>query len=451
MKLYLFFLSCAVALYAAPPLKIDSDEVEYDGKVLHLQSNVIVESEMGVFNADRVDWTESSEEISLSGNVRSELKSGAILTCESAECNLFTGQIALEGRVVLNDPTHKVEAQKMALVINEAQKNVQYMKIDGGVKFTYRNGMTAVADCAVYKRNSEISSSALFGIFKLMNEKGYCEFSNTLGDRFLAKEISIDFVNSRAEILYPKGTFQLDNESIDFSADRLVWDQITEKFHLQNQVIAKFHEMGQFTVEKELELSYQTIEGKRELKRVECLGKTEFALDEKKHLSSFVCHGKICVDPERNEIVMTSPVNTSGFTDRRFQVYIKDGLAKMAADKVSLYFAGEKPVLDKVLLEGHVQLINRLTQVVDTDNPWQYALADTIEYLPKTKELNLYSTGKHRVLFQDTLNQLHISATGLRMKRSTPAQRGYIQGVGDVRFSFAKNEIDSMKDAFFNG
>lgn len=170
----------------------------------------------------------------------------------------------------------------------------------------------------------------------------------------------------------------------------------------------------------------------------------------KKYGCNFTCYGSMCLDRETQLITMSSPVNAAGFTERGSQVFFQDGLAKMAADTVTLSFVEEK-VLDKVVLEGRVQLINRLAQFSDEETPLQYALADAIEYLPRTKELNLISNGKQRVLFQDSINHIQISAPALKIKRSTPVQRGYIQGVGDVRFSFAKNEVDLLKETFWQG
>ena len=165
---------------------------------------------------------------------------------------------------------------------------------------------------------------------------------------------------------------------------------------------------------------------------------------------TFACYGSMSLDKEMQLISMISPVNSAGFTERGAQVFFQDGMAKMAADRVNLYFV-EETVLEKVVLEGRVQLINRLAQFSNEETPLQYALADAIEYLPRTKELNLVSNGKQRVLFQDSINHIQISAPSLKIKRSTPVQRGYIQGVGDVRLSFAKNEVDLLKETFWQG
>ncbi len=458
MKKYLFLL-CAISSLAAHEMVVNSDLVDYDGKTLHLKANVSIQTEIGHFTADSVDWEEQSDFLSLEGQVHCLLKDGTALSCERAKCDLTSGQIKLEGgdkEVVLNDLLHGrfcLQAKAMDLQLgtdkNSLKKHVLHLALEGCVKFQYQNEMTVVADKAVYQRDADASQNEpLYGILKLT---GLCQYSNPLGDTISADEVALDFVKKQTSIAAPIGVFcvhHLGNaEKLHFSAGRLFWDRADKKIELREKVKAELPEIGQFSVEEEISLVYRMVNGKRELKRLECQGETRLAVEDakKKYSCTFVCPGKVTVDREKQKISMCR-------SDQGSQVFFQDGLAKISADLVNLHFShDEKTVLQQVLLEGRVQLVNRLTQFLDGENPMQYALADSIEYLPVSKELNLLSSGKQRVLFQDNVNHIQISAPALRIKRTTPAQKGYIQGVGDVRFSFAKAEAEMLKNAFFEG
>jgi hypothetical protein len=289
----------------------------------------------------------------------------------------------------------------------------------------------------------------------LSSEENLCEFSNPVGDRLTATEVILNFVKKQMTIYSPKGVLSLEDaeEKLEVSAEQLFWDRGGRKVVLQENIKAHLPGMGLFSVSDEVFLGYQVKKGKKELKKLECRGETHLTVDDSKknYGCTFVCYGQVSVDRDEQIILMSSPINGAGFTDKGAQVFFQDGLAKMSADRVHLYFvdSDEKPILEKVILEGNVQLMNRLAQLLDGETPIQYALADKIEYLSRSKELNLISSSSQRVLFQDSVNRIQISAPALKIKRSSAAQRGYIQGVGDVRFSFAKNEMDLIKDTFF--
>ena len=435
------------ALIAAQPIIIDSHRVEFRGQTLRLSENVSIKNEMGHFMADLIDWEESAERLHMKGHVRCKMSDGASLDCESAECDLAKLHLKLEGGVLLNDARHSLQTNKMYVELSEA-KHIHSLILEQEVKFQFQNELALAADRATYQRSGEDSDEPLFGVLKL---NGNCEFSNPFGDHLSAGEISLDTVNHKTIFKDPKGAFCAGGK-LEVSAERLLWDRNENKMVLQQNVKATLQEMGRFDVKEDLTLSYQVADGKRELKKLECRGETHLTVEDskKKYGCNFTCYGSMCLDRETQLITMSSPVNAAGFTERGSQVFFQDGLAKMAADTVTLSFVEEK-VLDKVVLEGRVQLINRLAQFSDEETPLQYALADAIEYLPRTKELNLISNGKQRVLFQDSINHIQISAPALKIKRSTPVQRGYIQGVGDVRFSFAKNEVDLLKETFWQG
>lgn len=440
---WLFFIITPCFLHA---LTLDSGQVDYDGTTIILSDQVTVENEMGKFYAEWVKWDEKKQEMELKKEVECLFAQGMTLRCQQADFHLPQLELSFEGEVRLADAVFSMEAERLKLQISPDRRHIQELNVKEGIKCDYQDEMTLVADAGQYKRAADAPDEApLYGLLLLT---GDCGVSNKSGDRLLAEEMTVDFARHQLGMQAPRGLFSLGKDQLEVVAGKLLWDRAAEVIQLQDSVCAAYLGVGQFSTKEEMQLHYQVVEGERKLKQLLCLGETELNVKDKKQRfgCTLTCYGEILADGEKHVVVMKSPRNGEGVVSR--QIFFQDGLAKMTADDVLLTFT--EAVLDKVVLEGHVMLINRLTQFREGESPLQYALADTIEYLPQSKEISMAAVDQQRVLFLDRVNHIQISAPGLRIKRTTGAQKGYIQGLGDVRFSFAKKEMDKMNELFPN-
>jgi lipopolysaccharide export system protein LptA len=73
-----------------------------------------------------------------------------------------------------------------------------------------------------------------------------------------------------------------------------------------------------------------------------------------------------------------------------------------------------------------------------------HIFGDTLTYSLKTHEVYLKGKEGERVLVFDEEKEFEMSAQALRFKKTTPVQKGYIQGVGDVRFLLGSKEREFL-------
>jgi hypothetical protein len=133
------------------------------------------------------------------------------------------------------------------------------------------------------------------------------------------------------------------------------------------------------------------------------------------------------------------------------QIYFEDPMGKIHADAVQIdYEHGDQEISPtKIVLSGHVQLLNSFSSHSEDKNSiLQYAIADTVQYFPQTKEMILSATDRKRVLFYDKINNLQVSAPELKIKRDSKVKKDTIQGIGDVRFTFVGHEFEQLCERF---
>ena len=93
-------------------------------------------------------------------------------------------------------------------------------------------------------------------------------------------------------------------------------------------------------------------------------------------------------------------------------------------------------------------MLNRFAGLEEDRDLHQYAIADIVEYVPKTMEMSFFSSNNRRVLFFDKVNNIQVSAPALKIKRDAATKKDTIKGMGDVRFSFAENEARTAQKTF---
>jgi len=131
------------------------------------------------------------------------------------------------------------------------------------------------------------------------------------------------------------------------------------------------------------------------------------------------------------------------------KVYYRDTLGEIYSDAIKVEFSSEetgyKPT--KITLIQRVQLINRKPPKEGAEPSVQYALADQVDYFPGDETMFLQAFDQRRVLFFDQQKNMQLSAKSIRAKRDQDGQET-IQGMGDVKFTFAQDELQKLKDRF---
>jgi len=233
-----------------------------------------------------------------------------------------------------------------------------------------------------------------------------------------------------------------------FSEQQPLLDLNINEFDVQgNQVFLKGgvqieYEQDRITVDDEIQVELKEEEGNPEIRSLTSLGRTEFVRmdSDGDPVLILLCYGKAKLDQENNELLMEK-----GDSDK--QICVKDLEGKIYADRLYADFVIEEGKISptKLLMEGDVRIYHRFpgfSQAVGSAH--QYALADKITYDPSTQVILISAVPKNRVLFVDQLNHLRMSAPAIRIHRDSNSGKEVVQGVGDVRLRFKKEEMDRM-------
>lgn len=125
------------------------------------------------------------------------------------------------------------------------------------------------------------------------------------------------------------------------------------------------------------------------------------------------------------------------------QISYQDAQKQVLANTAKLHYdfkENQQVKPTELFLEGHIQLKQSV------DSTLQLALADTLEYNIEKQTMVLKATPPKRVLFYDTAKDLKISAPIVKIDQVN--ENYTIQGLGDVRMSFKKDEMVHLKEFF---
>lgn len=474
-------------------MMIDSAQADYDGRQITLSGSVIVEHDIGKITANHMVVTPEEDQkkvrlayLKMNDDVRISLKDGAQLSCSTAELDY----VGLRGRflggsqheyVVYTENCKDKAGVKSALLLKSRLMSVKIGKEEGtkaspksmitemvaenNVTVNYNNDFIAASDYAMYQRHqpnaSDPNPSHIPGLISLRatDQNGVCQVTNRNGDLIRANQICIDTNKRHLFFAFPKGAIYAAQQTggvdrIDFSSDSMTWDEPRDLLTLHDHVVVNQKGVGRLSNEKEVLVYQYNKNGKKQLRSVESVGKTllDYIDEDKGMTHHLVCHHKAILDHEHLQTILESPVDENGNVLEGKQVYFQDALGEVYADKAILdydYTGGHNITPRQVTLIGNVRILNRKSEdVEETGTLMQYALADKVEFYPETHEMVFSSTGKKRVLFYDKGNNVKVSATALKIKREPGMKSESIQGVGDVRFSFADKEFDQIRKQF---
>jgi lipopolysaccharide export system protein LptA len=471
---------------------IDSSTANYDGKQIVLSGDVVVEHVIGKIYANHIVLMPENTKkkmrfayMKMNDDVKFHLKDGGQLHCAQADLDYlnltgkFTGNVGQEYVVYTEScKTHEskstplvLKAREMSVLLtniegaeNESQKNcISEITARQNVTVNYNHDFIAAADFAIYQRLKDaanLDEHKLPGTINLVAESqnGICQITNRNGDMIRAAKIDIDTLKRCLNFTIPRGTLLLkakDNttDRVFFESDHMTWDDANNLLTFLGNITISEKAYGQLHGDREVKLSYTEENGKKKIKSIISLGETSLAHidDEKKLVHTLTSYGNVCVDHVSFKTSITSPLDLNNRVHEGMQVYFHDIYGEIYADKAFLDYEQVNGVLTlkKITLEGHVKILNRSSVNPEESEAFlQYALTDHVEFDPATNEMVMSSRKKSRVLFYDKVNNLQISAPGVKIKRDALTKQESIQGIGDARFSLVDHELEKLKNHF---
>ena len=473
---------------------IGSDFADYDGQEVSLTGEVTLEHELGTILAHKARIIKNPSVkkkkfsfLRLEGDIRLFLWEGGSFYCTCADLDYhklqgnFYGD-ALQEYVTYTDNLDNGKGEFVPIVLKgknmtvkverpwKERRNVKPHAIDEitadhNVTVDYDREFVAAGDHMIYQRhhcgNDEDENIAISGMIYLFPDndgRGVCQVTSRQGDVIKAQKIEIDLPLQSILFRKPKGAIYVTHceqelQRVDFSSETLTWDQQYSLLMLKGNVTIYQKNLGKLTSTEQVQVCHDVIEGSRELKWISSTGTTELTYEDEEtgdhHF--LVCYGSVFVDPNHQTTVLKSPMIGDCVSSDK-QVFFSDRKRQIYADNVTLDYTmeGTKGITPaKLTLEGHVKIMN--DSFFDSKfqgNSLQYALADIVEYVPETQQMRLYARGEHRVLFYDCLNGVQISAPAVDVRRDSSTGKKAVEGIGDVRLTFAENEIRTLTESF---
>lgn len=156
-----------------------------------------------------------------------------------------------------------------------------------------------------------------------------------------------------------------------------------------------------------------------------------------------ICEGSLFVDHQKKQVFIEgSSIKQIIFVDNRGTIH-SDRAVIDYEEKNNHYLP------KKISLMGNVHMHNNIAKTGSSDQPIeQYALADRVEYLPEQEFLTLQADPKKRVLFFDKINHMQMSAPEIIITRNPKTKKESIKGQGDVRLTFAGQELEQLYKEF---
>lgn len=225
-----------------------------------------------------------------------------------------------------------------------------------------------------------------------------------------------------------KPTIFSETQAVNFSSDKLVWEQKPHTLTLTGHISIKEATMGEVEADQEVELCQKFQEGKWTLSNIYSKGKTKVTYGD--HV--LIADGGVHLDGDRLTLTIDrseeSPVE-----------YRKEDTTLYADLGRLEYFQEQETIFPKkLMLLGGV----RLTKQGDL----RCAIADQVVYDSESEEMILSAKNGDRVLFWDQKESLSISAVEVHIGKTEQGEM--VKGVGNVRFAFSSTESALLKKLF---
>ena len=418
---------------------------ELQDQTLKLQGEALLTHPLGTFGANEMilyaaEGAAKPDRLSMEGAVEIELKGQGAL--HAAHADLYFDQ--------------------QPKLLNSSV-GVERMVAEGGVWMKYGAQFTLAGERATFQKAAQAEAPPhqivpITGEIQIEAAKGgYCKIDHSGGSTIWATHIALDMGRGQLQLHDPRGKLKLaacgaqekaEDAEVDFQAGRLLWDDLTSVLTLQNQIRIDQTGIGAIETDKEMRIYQRQIEGRRVFYKMEADGTSSISYQDPEHRLShtLVCHGRVTIDHEKMETRLYSPVEQNGQ-----QVCFKDPCCEMFADKVLIKYAyqGRKAIPTQISLYGNAKIYSRYAHPQDPQRAVsQYALADRVDLLLETQQMHFKAGKGKRVLFYDQENDIEVSAPGIIATRGKTSGKESIQGVGDVRFRFAAEEYDRLREQF---
>ncbi len=409
------------------PATISSAEASYDGQVLHLKDQVLLEHPLGLMSSGSAALKTPEEhaafpfsEIDLEGRVHLQLAEKTELVCARAHLdftklqgNLYSDSADVVTYTKEVDPAMRLESHHIDVRFARKQETyaIEELFAYKEVLCTYAHLYVVKAHRALYKK-----TNAQEMLFAYPEEGGMCELTYK-EDVVRSKEMTLDMSSKVVTLLEPQGV--LKSLQGICRCDRLTMEDVPHQITLHGNISVRHSNWGDIDAEEWMRVIQ---EGPNYL--ILSKGKTVLT-----HLEATLsCYGELLLD-QQNLVCYLSSKGCK-------QIHCQGPQGTLYADDAEVHYAYKEGgvQLMRIILKGNVLLKGQMPPQE------RLALADTVTYDVDAGTLILGAHSGNRVLFFDEERSVRMSAPEVRIIKDPVTHIENIQGIGSVRFSFTQQE-----------
>ena len=459
----IFFL--IQTLFANTKTNIYSDEACFDGKDIFLSGSVKITSSLGKMISEKAVVTDiknnkkdTSFLLLLEGAVQAHFLSDLDIKSDAAKILFprrsfsFSSYEDTDPSVLTMTATYKnsivplkVLCQKMDFDIEEKSNYAYPVKkfiFEENVNIDFDNNWNLLAHQVAFSPKKE-ASNILFLTAK--DENNPCKINYGTNNIFCSfgkidlQEKEIFFENAKGHI----SSYNLfESKFFDFSSKKLTYEHLSHKLLLKDAVHIDIPDIALIETD-EMQLHENQRLPQKELKKISLLGNSLIYLYDisNQTTSKLICDGSLIIDNE----LKTITANASHNTETKFPIIYSDDKLTMHTQKAYLKYEQEKKhyLPTYLTLEEGVHFLTK-----SFPEKTSFGIADRAMLYPKEKLIKLTGENKKNVYFWQEDDSLKLCAPEIQIKQMKDKTE-YIQGIGDVRFSFNFDEKKFLSEIFY--
>jgi len=474
----MFFLAAMLSSLPSPaPFEdslqqgwVFSQDAHFDGKNLLLEGDVRLSYALGKMVARKALFVKKEEaevpfsELTLEQDVQISLKDGSIIQCNRALvdfstlsgiltplegqsvkcCKQIDGSTALTIRGLL----FKIQLDQALKEEDERKKySVASLYAQDNVICDLSPHYTLYADKVHYSPEDLHFLRSGYLIATPKDSLSHCKLVHHTGE-LAASRIEADLRRSIVTMESPLGTgpssliFKHTDYPLQLSAGFLAWSVLDRTLDLKENVRIESAQLGILLAEGSIQIIQQKeTDHPHNLQSIQAAQGAELHFQSHGKRGILSCPGSLFLD-HMTQLVRCEGTEISGI--KKQLVYTEDTLS-LFADHATVAYTMEKGHLEPICctLNGHVRLMDTSCASLS-----RYAIADHIDYDPKTRFFSLKADKGNRALFWDEKQHLSISATEIQGHFDPLINQHVIQGVGSVHFNFTLEEQKQFKKIF---
>lgn len=398
-------------------VEVSSGEAFFDGKEMVLLGQVDAEHGIGKVSAKKLGIVFSPEGKSYLLNIYDDIhivfQRGGEVFCQNAQVDYTALKSTFKGNecfpeVIFRKGTEfEMTSKEVSLQLEKIEGvgkfDITTLQAEGGITLKYDDHYMLEGKSATYDHHSSV----------VVLEGSPCQLTQ------------IDAQSKR----------------LAFSANQMKWNSLSGVLDLRGEIQATYGDSLTLSGADEISLVQMKEEVQGLFSSLSASGKIELLHEnESKQIRrKILCPGQVTINHLTKEVFLSA--------DSETQVCIQDFLGEMYADKIHMTYQFEEDQFDplKIVLEGHIRIKNICEA---SEEATQFIIADRVEIHPKANEMFLFGEGATRVLLDDRLNQMQLSAPAMKIVYDPVLKKERVEGIGVVRFVFVDQEVQKLKGAF---